>query len=31
MDIKLRGVRLLFGGVHMKKSIRRNYTDEFKE
>lgn len=31
MDTKLRAVRLLFGGVHMKKSKRRNYTDEFKE
>ena len=31
MDTKTRAVRLLFGGVHMKKSKRRNYTDEFKE
>jgi len=31
VDTKLRAVRLLFGGVHMKKSKRRNYTDEFKE
>ena len=31
MDTKLRAVRLLFGGVHMKKSKRRSYTDEFKE
>ncbi len=31
MDTKIRAVRLLFGGVHMKKSKRKNYTDEFKE
>lgn len=31
MDTKLRAVRLLLRGVHMKKSKRRNYTDEFKE
>jgi len=31
VDTKLRAVRLLFGGVHMKKYNRRNYTDEFKE
>jgi len=31
VETKLRAVRLLFGGVHMKKSRRRNYTNEFKE
>ena len=31
MDTKLRAVRLLFRGVHMKRSKRRNYTDEFRE
>jgi transposase len=31
VDTKLRAVELLFGGVHVKKIKRRNYTDEFKE
>jgi len=31
VDTKLRAVRLLFGGAHMKKSKRNKYTDEFKE
>lgn len=31
MDTNLRAVRLLSGGVHMKKTTRRKYTDEFKD
>lgn len=31
MDTNLRAVRLLKGGVHMKKTTRRKYTDEFKD
>jgi len=31
VDTNLRAVRLLKGGVHMKKMTRRKYTDEFKE
>ena len=31
MDTKLREFRMLFGGVHMEKAVRRKFTDEFKE
>ena len=31
VDTNLRAVRLLKGGVHMKKTTRRKYTDEFKD
>ncbi len=31
MDTNLRGVRLLKGGVHIKKTTRRKYTDGFKD
>lgn len=31
VDTNLRAVRLLKGGVHMKKMTRRKYTDEFKD
>ena len=31
MDTKLRAFRMLSGGVHMEKAVRRKYTDEFKE
>ena len=31
MDTNLRAVRLLKGGVHMKKTTCRKYTDEFKD
>ena len=31
MDTKLRALRMLSGGVHMEKAVRRKYTDEFKK
>ncbi len=31
VDTNLRAVRLLKGGVHMKKTTRRKDTDEFKD
>ena len=31
VDTKLRAFNLLRGGVHMKKTVRRKFTDEFKE
>jgi len=30
-NTKLRAFRVLFGGVHMEKSTRRKFSDEFKE
>ena len=31
MDTKLSAFRMLFGGVHIEKTVRRKFTDEFKE